>query len=192
MFWYKFSKKIESIHKAAERISKIVRGLKKFSRSSLEESEFKNHKLIEIVNEARALTEILTRRHDIMTNFELSSDAIIFCDELEIEQVLINLISNSVDAIKNNSEKWIKISISEDSEMILLRIIDSGTGIPNEIQSKLFDPFFTTKNVGEGTGLGLSITKGILDKHHAKILVTTEGKNTCFEVQFRKVQPATT
>ncbi len=63
-----------------------------------------------------------------------------------------------------------KLSIFEAGTSIVLRVIDSGLGIPEQRRAKLFDPFFTTKKVGEGTGLGLSISKGILDEHQATIV----------------------
>jgi two-component system NtrC family sensor kinase len=92
-----------------------------------------------------------------------------------MEQVLIN---NSI---------WGKISAEEEKAFIILRVMDSGTGIPKEVLNKIFDPFDTTKLVGEGTGLGLSITKGILDEHGATIRVVEEIENTCFEIKLSKI-----
>ena len=106
------------------------------------------------------------------------------CDEIEIEQVLVNLINNGIDAVKNLPEKWVRVTIFEDPTQVILQISDSGSGIPEKIRHRLFDPFFTTKGVGEGTGLGLSIAKGILDEHHATISVLAEAPHTCFEIRF--------
>ncbi|HEY9706238.1 MAG TPA: ATP-binding protein, partial [Allocoleopsis sp.] len=70
-----------------------------------------------------------------------------------------------------------------NEEQITVKIADNGTGIPNEIKSKLFDPFFTTKPVGKGTGLGLSIVYQIITKHHGKIEIKSEvGQGTQFEI----------
>ena len=99
----------------------------------------------------------------------------------------MNLINNSIDAVKETPEKWIKVEIYDESQTVVLRIIDSGSGIPENLRAKLFDPFFTTKPVGKGTGLGLSITKGILDEHKATIAVVDDVPNTCFEIKFPKI-----
>ena len=112
----------------------------------------------------------------------------IFCSELEIEQVVVNLVSNSMDAIRNLPEKWIEVSTFEFAGQVILRVTDSGNGISAEIEKKLFDPFFTTKPIGEGTGLGLSISKDILIQHHASIKLNREIAHTCFEISFPNAQ----
>ena len=183
----KFASKIESINKSCLRISTIVNGLKKFSRSG-DKVNFKSHSLSEIVKESMLLTEVKSKRHDTTITYECDINTHILCNEIEIEQVLINLINNSIDAVKNNADKWIKVSIFEEDKFLVLRVMDAGPGIPYAIQEKLFNPFFTTKIVGEGTGLGLSISKGILDEHLATITVVPNIQNTCFEIRFQKVE----
>ena len=183
----KFFAKIEMIKKASHRISRIVKGLKKFSRSDLS-SQHKNYILQNIISESFIITEAKAKEYTISIFFETTQPLEINCDEIEVEQVIVNLISNSIDAIKNLSERWIRISVSEDSHSVILQIRDSGSGIPKEVRDKLFDPFFTTKNMGEGTGLGLSITKGILDEHDASIIVLENDPNTCFEIRFPKIK----
>jgi PAS domain S-box-containing protein len=181
----KFARNIEAMERACARIAKIVGGLKKFSRSS-ERSNYSSCLLSEIVKETLVLVETKSKRHNTAVSFSLKSETPINCDEVEIEQVVINLLNNSIDAVSELDEKWVKVEILDDALSVVLRVTDSGTGIPEEIQQKLFDPFFTTKAVGEGTGLGLSITKGILDEHKATIAVVSDGPNTCFEVRFMK------
>ena len=110
------------------------------------------------------------------------------CDEVEIEQVLVNLINNAIDAVKMRPERWVKVALFDDANSVVLRVTDSGSGIPENVRDKLFEPFFTTKKVGEGTGLGLSITKGILDELRATISVVADSPNTCFEIRFPCVE----
>ncbi|MFN8846301.1 MAG: sensor histidine kinase [Bdellovibrionales bacterium] len=116
------------------------------------------------------------------------TNSLILCDSIEIEQVLVNLINNGIDAASKTDEKWVYINIFDEKNELVIQIIDSGNGIPPEIEEKIFQPFFTTKAVGEGTGLGLSIVKGILDQHKAQIQLRRDIKNTCFEVRFRKIE----
>ncbi len=181
----KFSSKIQTIKKSCDRIARIVNGLRKFSRSG-DRSSFKNSDVGSIVDEALVLTESKSKRHATPVSVECKSIAKVRCDDIEIEQVLVNLINNSIDAVKSQPEKWVKVSVFEDDTSVVLRVMDSGSGIPEHVRSKLFDPFFTTKRVGEGTGLGLSIAKGILDEHGATIAVLDGVPNTCFEIRFPK------
>lgn len=181
----KLKARVETIEKAAERIEKIVKGLRKFSRS-YEKSEYKDCSLSAIVNEALILTEAKSIRHSTQVIVDIKAEGAIWCDEIEIEQVLINLINNGIDAAKDQAEKWVRVELTENDTSVNLRVSDSGKGIPNEVQKKLFQPFFTTKAVGEGTGLGLSIVKGILDEHDATIEVLPDLPYTCFEVKFTK------
>ncbi|MBY0515430.1 MAG: PAS domain-containing protein [Bacteriovoracaceae bacterium] len=179
----KNAERLETISKSKERISKILNGLKKFSRAS-EGAALKDCSLIDLIHESLSLTEIIAREKSVTITVDNQSVQKIQCNDIEIEQALINLISNAIDAIKQLNERWIKISIHDDLDFIVLRIMDSGQGISKEIEHKLFDPFFTTKVVGEGTGLGLSITKGILNDHKASIHLVSGISNTCFEIKF--------
>ncbi len=179
----KFHAKIDSILRSCARISKILNGLKKFSRSA-EKNEFKLIDLSQIIDEAVVLTEMKSTRASTPVMKDCRGNLKILCDDLGLEQVLINLINNGIDAVKNNEERWIKVTAHNDNEMVILRVIDSGPAIPHELEEKIFDPFFTTKTVGEGTGLGLSITRGILDEHHATIALNRHFPTTCFEIKF--------
>lgn len=181
----KFTAKINAIQKATARITKIVNGLRKYSRVS-EENQFSKYCLSEIVRESILLTQGKSKRNDVSVTYDLTTESLIYCDDVAIEQVIINLIDNALDAVKGRDQRWVKIETFTEAHSVGLRVSDSGTGIPEAIQNKLFDPFFTTKPVGEGTGLGLSITKGILEEHSATITVLTNHQNTCFEVRFQK------
>ena len=181
----KLAAKVDAIQRSCVRISKIVRGLKKFSRSA-EKTDFASHSLHSIIEEVLVLTGAKSIRHSTPVSIETNTEARIYCNEVEMEQVMVNLINNAIDAVKSQPEKWVKTKIYEEGDTLVMRVMDSGPGIPMELQSKLFDPFFTTKKVGEGTGLGLSIAKGILDEHHATIGVVNDSPHTCFEIRFQK------
>ena len=90
-------------------------------------------------------------------------------DSREFQQVIFNLINNSVSAMKKTGGGLININAYESEKNVNIEISDTGEGIPNRIKQKIFDPFFTTKKVGEGTGLGLSLCYGIVAKFGGKI-----------------------
>ena len=179
----KFSSKIEAIQRSVERISKIVLGLKRFSHLN-EESKHSLFVLSNIIQEALILTESKSKQNSTVVEVNIKSEGKILCDDVEIEQVIINLVNNAVDAVKILPERWIKINVFEDNSELVMQVKDSGSGISDEVAKNLFEPFYTTKPVGEGTGLGLSIIKTILDKHKSKISVNKDDAHTCFEIRF--------
>lgn len=181
----KFNSKLDTIKKSAERIEKIVKGLKKFSRTA-DGSIHKPETIANLVSESLILTLANSKRHSTPIETHIDPELRITCDSVEIEQVLVNLINNGIDAVKTSNERWIKINAFSEGAQVVLQVIDSGQGITVDIEKKLFQPFFTTKVVGEGTGLGLSISKGILDSHKASLALNRSFKNTCFEIRFTK------
>lgn len=183
----KLESKIETIVKSTERIAKIVRGLKKFSRTS-EGGCFKREKLNQVIAESLILTEAKSNRYSTPVKIDVPDYLEIHCDQIEIEQVFVNLINNGIDAVKTLQDKWISIKAFEENQQVVVQVTDSGHGISSDIEEKLFQPFYTTKIVGEGTGLGLSISKGILDGHKASISINRNFKNTCFEIRFPKAE----
>ncbi|MBP9706864.1 MAG: PAS domain-containing protein [Oligoflexales bacterium] len=184
-----FEERIQTVNKSVERIGKIVSGLRKYSRTA-ESTEMKMHSIGDIVKEALILTNAKSRRHNVSLELDADSKKQLFCNEIEIEQVLVNLINNSIDAVKDLSDRWIKIRVYEEDKQTVLEVRDSGALIKSEYREKLFQPFYTTKPVGEGTGLGLAIVKGILDEHNAKISIRTDLATTCFVIHFQKFEEA--
>ena len=184
----KLQSKLDAINRGGERISKIIYGIKKIAKSS-DSVDYKISDLNAIIKESISLTELRAKRNQTLIKFECKVESpLIFCNELEIHQVLINLINNSITAIKLNIEKWIHLILFEDKGQIVLRVIDSGCGIPEAIRRKLFQPLFASKVGSEGAGIGLSIIKGILDEHKATIEIIHELENTCFEIRFQKAE----
>lgn len=177
--------KIDSIDKSTQRIAKIVSSLRKLSRTS-PKREFKPHSLEAIIREVIVLTETKAKICSSTIQFECQEDSVVYCDEIEIEQVLINVINNGIDAAKKSVEKWVKIHLLANEDSAIIKITDSGTGISPEVSAKLFQPFFSTRPVGEGTGLGLSIAKGILGEHGGSIDLVKSHAHTCFEIKLSK------
>ncbi|CAN5191543.1 ATP-binding protein [soil metagenome] len=98
----------------------------------------------------------------------------------ELNQVWTNLIDNAIDALPDGGK--IEIISQRDREFVLTKIIDNGTGIPEDIRDKIFEPFFTTKEIGKGTGLGLDIVNGIVEHHNGSIKLKSVPGHTEFSV----------
>jgi len=166
------------VEKEVERSKEIVKSLLEFARErslTLKQTYFKD-----LVN--NAIRRVKSQVPDNITlKVEVPDDIQATVGPLGIERVLINLIVNAVQAMKNGGEITIKACEQESNSGFCFQVIDTGDGIPKEILSKIFDPFFTTKEVGKGTGLGLSIIYGIIEQHGGKIKVSSKvGKGTTF------------
>jgi len=112
------------------------------------------------------------------------------CFAGQMNQVFMNILANAIDALEEAfcdglcPEPTIHITSSQVNESIVIAIADNGTGIPQEVQSRLFDPFFTTKPVGKGTGMGLSISYQIITEKHGGTLqcISSSGQGTKFVI----------
>jgi signal transduction histidine kinase len=104
------------------------------------------------------------------------------CYAGRLNQVLMNILSNAIQAIEETGTITIKTYLLDEKEkMVVVSIQDSGVGISQENINKIFDPFFTTKDVGKGTGLGLAISMGIVKEHNGRIEVKSQlGKGSEF------------
>jgi two-component system NtrC family sensor kinase len=112
-------------------------------------------------------------------------------DPAQLQQVLLNLLNNAIDAIDSASGGEIRITVAGNGNEILISLADNGSGIEPEHLEKIFVPFFTTKPVGRGTGLGLSTCYGIVDSLGGSIEVCSElGAGTVFTVHLPTTGPS--
>ncbi|MBX9766682.1 MAG: GHKL domain-containing protein [Bdellovibrionales bacterium] len=102
------------------------------------------------------------------------------CNRMQISQVLLNLLYNAIDAIRELPIKWIKVETTLSADWIEIKVTDSGPGIPPEIRHHLMKPFFTTKPEGNGTGLGLAISEKILKAHGGSLNYNPTSEHTRF------------
>lgn len=183
---------VNNIEKNSWRIANIVRSLLTYSRPSVDQLErcdintIVEDTLLLIEHQLRSWSNI-TIQKDFVEDLPL-----IHCDGNSITQVLINLITNGADAMPDGG--WITIHTGYDpeKEQLVIKVSDTGSGIPEEIQAKIFDPFFTTKEIGQGTGLGLSIVHGIIQAHQGEINVSSSTNNgTTFTIHLPKETPLT-
>jgi len=167
-----------SMEHGVRRVQKIVRQLLDFSQQH--EPEFSWADINRIVDQVLVLTSHVFTSSRIELDTVLGKDLPnIMVDRHMIEQVLMNLILNAVQAMKHGGVLTIRTTVVEGVCRVEVR--DTGSGIPASVLPRVFDPFFTTKSEGEGTGLGLSVNLGIVERHGGKILVDSEvGKGTMF------------
>lgn len=171
-----------------DRIARIIKGLRAFSRdSSRDPMELTN--IRSIVEDVVELSRERFSKRAIELRVSISEDISIECRPSEIEQILVNLINNSYDAIENLSEKWIEVSVYRQAANAMISVVDSGSGIDSTVVDKMMQPFYTTKEVGRGTGLGLSISKGIAEAHHGTLVYKTKAAHTQFLLSLPFRQP---
>lgn len=188
----------DEVYKGSVRASEITRQILQFSRK--EQTETKTLRLSEIVN-----SSVTFLRHSIPSNIRISStlesDGYIFGNASQVEQIIMNLCTNSVYAMEESGGSLdiivrdVNCRLDEagsEKAYSLFIVADDGPGIEKDILDKIFDPYFTTKPKGEGTGLGLSVVHGIAKAHNAEVRVTSEhGKGTAFEVYFPSASKST-
>lgn len=178
--------KLQKINVTIDRIAKIVKGLKSFSRDGSKDP-FVDTSVKSVIEDTVFLCKekLVHRSVDLRIIYE-NEQLTCECRGTQISQVILNLLSNSVDAIENEKDKWIEIKQFSDDLNIFLSITDSGHGIPKQIKQKIFDPFFTTKGVEKGTGLGLSISLGIVKDHQGEMSINDDCPNTQFVIKLPK------
>ena len=180
------AKKLEKIETTIQRIAKIVKGLKTFSRNSESDSNI-SVSFKQTINDACSFCTEKFKNSGI--DFSIVGDENIFisCTPTLISQVILNLLNNAFDAIVDQPKKWIKIELTKINDKAVLKITDSGFGISHDVQEKMMQPFFTTKEIGKGTGLGLSISNGIINSFKGRIFYDTTAANTCFVIELPTV-----
>ena len=160
-----------------DRIKSLVVKLQTFSRLD----DGRN----QAVNVAAAIDTVLTILHHripehVQVTTEFGAPEVIQCQSSLINQCVMNLIVNAIDAIEpREAAGCVHISARAEGDSYVIRVVDNGPGIPPDIASRIFDPFFTTKPEGKGTGLGLSIAAGVVEKHDGTLaLLPADGGGT--------------
>lgn len=184
-----FVSHLNVLNSTVDRIAKIIKGLRAFSRNA-ENDPFEKVVFSYVVNEAFDLSREKVKKLGIDLKVEVNENLLVECRPVQIGQVIVNLINNSIDAVSKIENKWISIVVSENKGLVRILFKDSGSGINEKVAGKMMDPFFTTKDVGKGTGLGLSISKGIIEQHNGTLQYLPSEANTCFEIIIPKNQTA--
>jgi len=181
-------KYINLIKEANDRIENVVQHLLKFSRKQDILLEKTNLNLI--IENAISLTNHKLMSSKVAVLVDYSKAYFVNASSNHLEQVFVNLLLNSLDAILERKEKEsnhqgeIGITINHVSDKVYIHFKDNGSGIPDEIRNKIFDPFFTSKMVGKGTGLGLSVSFNLIKRHEGKIeFISKKGIGTEFIIE---------
>jgi len=139
----------------------------------------------QVIGRALSLMQEQLRLREIEVELDVSArHAVVMGNPIQLEQVLINLLTNARDALVESPRKVIHIACEVRDRVVDLAFSDTGPGIPEGLERRIFDPFFTTKEVGRGTGLGLSITYGIIKEHGGTIAVANRpGEGAAFLIR---------
>ncbi|MCM2324661.1 MAG: response regulator [Oligoflexia bacterium] len=127
------------------------------------------------------------KRAGVMLSMEPAPFQTLQGDRDRLLQVFVNLINNSIDAVAAMPERWVRVSATREEASLVLRVTDSGHGVPPEVRSKLFSPLFTTK-MERGTGLGLSIAHRIVREHQGELSYNPDSPHTEFVVRLPAAQ----
>ena len=170
----------------SQRITKIVRALRNFSRPG-ESDPIAEIKLIHLIEEATALCSEKTRLCGARVSIAgLPENLRVKCRQIPIVQVLVNLLNNALDSVEKHTTPEVTITFREKKESFDLLVSDNGPGVPSELVQNIFNPFFTTKQVGRGTGLGLSLSLRIMRANGGNLFLETNISPSCFTLQLPK------
>ena len=171
---------IKDVVQEAGRSKKIISNLLDFARES--SSELEPLALDELLRGTIALASNQIKLSGIKILFQSTGNLPrVHGDSQQLQQVFLNLILNAIDASPKGSKIEVLVLPADDPNYVAVKVIDSGTGIPEHILPSIFDPFFTTKPKGSGTGLGLSVSQGIVAKHGGRISASSqEDKGSTF------------
>lgn len=174
-------KGLDQIETTAKRVTDIIQALRKFSKIEKAES-FSLVNLKDVIEETLTYCRDRFRLGNIELKVEAGQDFMITCRPVQISQIILNLLNNAYDAVKNMSGAWVDLSTTLEGRTVKVTVTDSGKGIPPEIRKNIMVLFFTTKDE-DGTGLGLPLSRRMIEEHGGKLYYDDTRKNTTFVVE---------
>jgi len=173
---------LDLIASESRRCGDLVKNLLTFSRTT--PMNLQPTDLNQIINQSLRLIQHQVDLAGIQVQPRLDPDLpLVLCDGAQIEQVLLALMVNAMDAMPQGGNLWVSSKADETNDTVRVIVRDDGTGIPPDILPRLFEPFLTTKETGRGVGLGLAISRSILERHNGSIEVQSEpGRGTIFTI----------
>jgi signal transduction histidine kinase len=178
------SERAQRVQTAAERCGRIVRSFLAMARQH--KAETRPVMPQALVDGALQLLAYSMRTSGVTVEQDIASDLpAVLSDSDQIIQVLSNLLTNARHALEERPQpRRVRLTAHADGEWVQLAVADNGSGIADDIRSRVFDPFFTTKPVGSGTGIGLAVSRGLVEAHGGSlVLAPSEGEGACFVIR---------
>ena len=145
---------------------------------------YEANELVCLLRECFSNYELNFSDYNIDLQFQPEQECYLISNKVHLSRVFNNLIKNSIDAICELPERWIKVSLHSYQTTTIITFTDSGRGVPTDIQGQIFEPFFTTKDEDKGTGIGLNSCKRIIEAHGGAIEYNDDAINTQFIIKF--------
>lgn len=180
---------LENIQNMVDKVDGIVKSVRNASREALIDTS-SNQILSDIFKDALNICSFKLR--GIRLDVNLDPTMQIYCSRVQFCQILVNLIGNAADAVEKLEDPWIKVSVTEEENSLVIQIEDSGKGIEVSDEERAFSPFFTTKDFGKGTGLGLSLSRTYVENLSGKLTINRNVSASCFEIRIPHSQKAKT
>ncbi len=176
-------KSLDKIESSATQIENIVKGLRTFARKDGQGLILFD--LSEVLSDCVLMIEEIYDHYGISVSFESSVEKLqVKGSPGQIQQVVMNLLTNARDALEESEVKEIKISLSTQGDKAIIEVSDSGPGMSEAIKNKIFEPYFTTKKYVKGSGLGLSLSFNFIKEHGGNISIDSEiGQGTTFKIE---------
>ena len=168
------SDEVELIIQQVYRIQDIINNLLQYARPGEYAGYLKELNVNTVVNNTLKLLTHMRRNHSFDVELDLKAENAVRINEQELEQVLVNLVTNAIHALDKEAGKICVATRDWDDKGVVIQVKDNGSGMTQDQISRVFNPFYSTKNHGEGTGLGLSLSYGLMRRYGGNITVESE------------------
>lgn len=177
--------KFTVMEKSVGRLTALTAALRRSILGKTDDSTEETCRVAEIVEDCQTILRDRLHGHSIEFISEVDKNFMVHMKKDFLYQLLLNLISNSIDALANKEKSWIKIKAEEVDGEVKISVTDSGMGLPEDVKDKLFTPFFTTKT--NGSGLGLNYLRKMAEEMNGQLEYDESHTNTCFVFHYRKI-----
>lgn len=180
-FQEKVTEIADQLIETENRVANIIKTMKEFAHVNPSATDDKQEcDISALIQQGIDISEGKLKKQNIDIAYNIEKDLTLNLYETEILQIIVNLITNAVDATANLDDRWIKISALTRQNSCYLSVKDSGPGIPKHLQEKILEPFFTTKEKGKGTGIGLGLCQKFAVHHGGCFYIDNTSPNTKF------------